>query len=74
MRKAKRTVKAELDRNGIVIFRLMQGVTKLRTVRTYGYATHHKIWLEVHQLDTKVTSMSAESASVVKEQIAEWSN
>lgn len=72
MRKPKRTVEAELDRNGVVIFRLMQGITKPRTVRAYGYGTHHKIWLAVHGLDTRVTSMSAEPAYTVKEQIAQW--
>lgn len=73
MRKAKRTVKAELDGNGIVIFRLMQGITKPKTIRAYAYGTNNKIWLKVHRLDTRVISMSAESASVVKEQIAQWS-
>lgn len=73
MRKPKRTVKAELGRNGIVIFRLMQGVAKPKTVHVYGYGTHHKIWLQVQGLDERVTSMSAEPASAVKEQIARWS-
>lgn len=73
MRKPKRTVKAHLDRSGIVIFRLLQGVTKPRTVHVYGYGTVHKIWLEVHGFDTFTKVMTPESASAVKEQIAQWS-
>jgi len=72
MSKAKRTVRAHLDRSGIVIFRLLQGIAKPRIVHTFGYGTHHKIWLEVHDCGDGLTSMSAESAGVVKEQIAKW--
>lgn len=73
MNKSKRTVQAHLDSNGIVIFQLRQGIKKLRTVHTYGYATHHKVWMKIDVEGTLQTVMSAESESFVKEQIGQWS-
>lgn len=67
-----RMVKAELDNNGIIIFRLLQGQTKPRTVHAFGYGTRHNIWLRVQGLGSRVVTMSAEPAAAVKEQIAQW--
>lgn len=72
MSKSKRTVQAHLDRNGIVIFQLQQGIKKLRTMHTFGYGTYHKVWMKVDGMGTERTVMFAESASFVKEQIAQW--
>jgi hypothetical protein len=71
MRKPNRTVRAEIDRNGVVIYRLMQGVKKPKMVRAYGYGTKHKVWMQVH-MTRSWTSMSAAPAAMVKEQIALW--
>ena len=68
----KRIVRTHKNRNGIVIFRLLQGQKELRTVHTFGYGTCHGIWLRVHGLGTGTVTMCAESAVVVKEEIAEW--
>ena len=68
----RRIVRTHKDDNGIIIFRLMQGQKKLRTVHTFGYGTCHGIWLKVQGLGTGTVVMSAESALVVKEQIAQW--
>ncbi len=70
--KTRRIVKTYMDSNGIVIFLLLQGQKRLRTVHTFGYGTCHDIWLRVHGLGTGTVSMSVEPASVVKEQIAQW--
>jgi hypothetical protein len=68
----RRIVKTHRDDNDIIIFRLLQGQQKLRTVHTFGYGTCHGIWLRVHGLGTGTVTMTAESAAVVKEQIAQW--
>lgn len=70
--RTRRLVKAHIDSNGIVIFRLLQGQKRLRTVHTFGYGTCHDIWLRVDGLGTGMVSMSVEPASRVKEQIAQW--
>lgn len=68
----RRIVKTHMDSSGIVIFRLLQGQKRLRTVHTFGYGTCHSIWLRVQGLGTGTVTMSVEPASVVKEQIAQW--
>lgn len=71
-RPANRSIKTHLDRDGIVIFRLLQGDKKPRTVHTFGYGTHHGIWLRLEGLGSGIVTMTTEPAAVVKEQIAEW--
>lgn len=71
-KKAVRIVRAQRDNSGIVIFRLIEGEGK-RTVRAFGYGTRHKIWLRIEGLGTGRVLMTTESAAVVKEKIADWS-
>lgn len=61
-----------MDRNGIIVFRLVQGLTKLRTVQTFGYGTCSKIWLRFHDLGDGTVAISAESARLAKAEIASW--
>ena len=68
----KRIVKAHKDGNGVIIFHLLQGQKRLRTVRTFGYGTCHHIWYTISGLGTSTVTMIAEPASFVKEQIAQW--
>lgn len=70
---ANRSVKTHMDRNGILIFSLLQGQKKQRTVHTFGYGTRHGIWLRVQELGSGMMALTTESAAIVKEQIAEWS-
>jgi hypothetical protein len=72
MKDAKRTVRAHCDRNGMVVYSLMRGEKKPRTIRRFGYGTLHKIWVEIHAYDKNSTAMSVTPASTVKETIAEW--
>lgn len=68
----RRIVRTHKNDNDIIIFQLLQGQKKLRTVHTFGYGTCHGIWLRVQGLGTGTVTMTAESAAVVKEQIAQW--
>lgn len=69
---AKKTVRAQMDQHGIIVFRLLQGGKKLRTMHTFGYGTHHKVWLRLEGIGTNMVMMSAEPEAKVKEQIARW--
>jgi hypothetical protein len=64
-------VRAELNNNGIVVYRLLRGSKRPRAVHTFGYATRHKIWLQIYS-DGNSVSYVAEPAAEVKEQIAAW--
>lgn len=68
----RRIVRTHKNDNDIIIFQLLQGQKKLRTVHTFGYGTCHGIWLRVQGLGTGTVTMTAESAAVVKEKIAQW--
>lgn len=70
---ANRSVKTHMDRNGVVIFQLLQGQEKPRTVHTFGYGTRHGIWCRLEELGPGMVAMTTEPAAVVKEQIAKWS-
>lgn len=71
-RNTRRVIKTYKDDNDIVIFQLMQGQKRLRTVHTFGYGTCHGIWLKVEGLKSGAVTMTAASAAMVKEQIAQW--
>lgn len=64
-----RAVKAHLDRNGVIIFRLLEGS---KETRTFGYGTQHKVWLNIEQVSPSATAVSATKRHIVKEQIAQW--
>lgn len=70
--KVQRTVRTHMDRNGIIVFSLVQGLKKPRTVQTFGYGTCSKLWLRFHDLGDGAVAISAESAKLVKEEIASW--
>lgn len=67
----KKIVRTEMDPHGIIIFRLMQGQKRMRTMHTFGYGTCHKLWYRLEGVDTKQMSITSASASV-KEEIAKW--
>lgn len=64
-----KSVRAELNNHDIVVYRLLSGSRRPRAVRTFGYATRHKIWLQIYT-DGSTVSYVAEPAADVKEQIA----
>jgi len=68
----RKIVRTHKDESGIIIFRLLQGRKRFRTVHTFGYGTLHHIWLKVNGLGTNTLTMTVEPASEVKEQIAQW--
>lgn len=70
--KTKRTVRTHMDRNGIIVFSLVQGLKKSRTMQTFGYGTCSKLWLRFHDMGDGTVAISAESAKAVKEEIAAW--
>ena len=70
--KAQKTVRTHKDRNGIIVFNLVQGLKKPRTVQSFGYGTCSKIWLRFHDLGNGTVAISAESARLAKEKIAAW--
>lgn len=72
MEKSKQIVRTELDRDGIIIFKLMRGAKKMRTRATFGYGTCHKIWYRMHGVGTGRVSVTVEPAASVKRQIADW--
>lgn len=72
MRKSKRLVRAHRDRNGMVVYNLLQGDKKPRTVRRYGYGMYHKIWVQIQPYGTNGVAWTVEPAVEVKEQIAQW--
>lgn len=65
-----KAVRAHMDRNGIVVFRLLKGGKK--TPRAFGYGTHNKMWLRLTGLGTGTVVMRVEWPAVVKEEIAGW--
>jgi hypothetical protein len=72
MRTTKRSVRAHRDRNGMIVYRLLRGEKKPRTIRRFGYGTLHKIWVEIHDYGNNSTAMTVTGASSVKEAIAQW--
>jgi hypothetical protein len=70
--KIQRAVRTHMNHSGIIVFSLVQGLKKPRTVRTFGYGTCSKLWLRFHDLGDGTIGMSAESAELVKEEIAAW--
>ncbi|MCA9801980.1 MAG: hypothetical protein KC777_08345 [Cyanobacteria bacterium HKST-UBA02] len=69
MRRIVRTHKEDSD---MIVFRLLEGRKRFRTIHAFGYGTRHGIWFEVGGLGTSTMSVTAQRASVVKEQIARW--
>ncbi len=67
-----RQVRASIDRDGIIVFRLLQGRKKMRTMKAFGYGTQHKVWLKIEGIGTGRESLTAEPAGFVKEQISDW--
>ena len=70
-KKSTKSVRAELDNNNIVIYRLLSASARPRTVHTFGYATRHGVWLQIYNHGT-VVSYVAEEAAEVKGKIAAW--
>lgn len=71
-KKVQRAVRTHMDRNGIIVFNLVQGLKKTRTVQAFGYGTCSKLWLRFHDLGDGTVAISAEPAHLVKEEIAAW--
>ncbi|HEY9758789.1 MAG TPA: hypothetical protein V6C97_26715 [Oculatellaceae cyanobacterium] len=67
-----KSVRTHMDRNGIIVFSLVQGTRRPRIVQAFGYGTCSKLWLKFHDLGDGVVGMSAESPQLVKEEIASW--
>jgi len=67
-----RQVRASKDRDDIIVFRLLQGRKRMRTMKTFGYGTRHKVWLKIEGIGTKRESLTTEPGWFVKEQISGW--
>lgn len=68
----RRIVRTHKEDNDMIVFRLLEGRKRFRTVHTFGYGTRHGIWFEVEGLGTRAMSVTAQRGSVVKGQIASW--
>lgn len=67
-----RQVRTSMNRDGIIVYRLLQGRKKMRTMKTFGYGTQHKVWLTIEGVGTQRESLTVEPAWRVKEQISGW--
>ena len=72
MKKPNRRVKAYLDQTGLLIFDVMQGGSRPKTVHRFAYGPKHQLWMRMDQMDTRHSLRSAEPAAMVKEEIARW--
>ena len=73
MTNEKRNVKAEASKNGYLIFKLIEGTLKIRTVTTFGYSARNKLWVRIVELDDSKTAIVPEDAVDAKAEIAAWS-
>lgn len=72
MRKPKRIVRAHRDHHGMVVYSLLQGDRKPRTIARFGYGTAHRIWVKIQPYGKNAVAMTVQEAREVKEQIANW--
>jgi hypothetical protein len=72
MRKPKRTVKAHRDPNGVIVYSLMQGDKRPRTIRRFGFGTVHRVWFNIYPYGKNAVGMTVAHGPEVKEQIAQW--
>ena len=70
--KATRKIQTELSRDGLLIFRLLQGAEKLRTMRVFGYSIQHHHWVQIFGFNTSTTTIIHQPAVEAKAQIAAW--
>ncbi len=72
MNKEKRGVKAESSENGYVIFRLLEGNLKIRTVMTFGFGSRNNLWVRIIELADRSKAIMPENAFDAKAEIAAW--
>lgn len=72
MNKKNRVVKTEFSRNGYLIFRLLQGAQKLRTIKVFGYSARNKLWVQIIGLNAQATTTIPLHAAEAKEIIGSW--
>jgi hypothetical protein len=72
MRETKRFVKANLDCDGMVIYRLLKGTARPETEEVFGYGMNNKVWVKIEGLGTSTVVLWVEPARGVKERIANW--
>lgn len=71
--KPKRHVRTHVDAtSGIIVFKLLEGKRKMRTIRTFGYGPCHGQWVKIEDYHSGLLSMTPQSPSMVKEEIASW--
>jgi len=70
--KTRNLVRSYKDENEMIVFQLMRGRKQFRTIHTFGYGLHHKIWYRVCCLGTNSVSITAQSPDYVKNTIADW--
>lgn len=63
-------IKTYLDRDGMLVFELKN--SRMKTVETFGFGMHHRIWYRISGLGSRQVVMNAESARTVKEKIVRW--
>lgn len=64
-----RTYKSDED---MVVFELLEGKRKLRSVYTFGYGCCHGLWFRIRHHRPGLMSLTPQVESVVKEKIAHW--
>lgn len=66
-----RIARAQIGKNGYLVFHLLQGVQP-RTVKMLGYSKQHRLWVRFLDLNQSKLTLAHESASIAKAMIADW--
>ena len=73
MNNSKRAVRTESSSsNGYLIFRLLEGATKLRTVMVFGYSLRNNLWVRILGFGSTSTTIIPEDTADAKAEIASW--
>jgi hypothetical protein len=72
MHNKNRVVRTEISQNGYLIFRLLQGAQKLRTIKVFGYSAQNKLWVRIFGLNDRATTTIPLHAVEAKEIIGSW--
>ena len=69
-----RVVRTESSADGYLIYRLLQGAEKLRTIRVFGYSSRNNLWVRILGLGSSSKTIIPELAVDAKAEIGAWSN
>ncbi len=71
--KATRKIQTKVSHDGVLIFRLLQGAQKLRTIKVFGYNIKHDHWVQILGFNTSTRTTIHQPGNEAKLQIAAWS-